>query len=119
MRRRVAVETGRVAAHQLRHGFLRMPGRFEKFLRVPVAAETADVGVGPGDFDGLLIGTRRIAPYVTKAVELGAQRTGKSVVRVAGVALPFLNVPVLEVRRGEGVAVDVVEVGDERRHDMA
>src|ERR1700730_12882495 len=119
MRGPVASQAGHGAIHEVVHLLLRMAGRGQELLRGSVAAETADIRVGLVDLDGKVIGARRVAPHMAEAVELGLDGAEHAVVRMARLALALADIAVLEMLRGQGLALDVLEVLDERRHDMA
>src|SRR5262249_61076718 len=94
---RVTVAARGFAAHQLGLDFFGMAGRFEEFLGRPVAAEAADILVGPCDLDRLLVPSGRVAPDVAEAFEFRLEGPAESVVGVAGGAMPPLGVAVLLV----------------------
>src|ERR671922_3061299 len=96
-----------------------MARRLHELLRGGVAAEAAHVRVWPSDLDWLLVRPGGVAPHVAEPVELGADGAAEPVVGVTGVALAFLDVAVLEVRRRERIAVSILQIGDERRHHVA
>lgn len=83
------------AVHQGSHIFLRVARRVQELLGFSVASETADVRIGLGDLDRLLVQPRRIAPDVAQAGELGLEGAPEAVVGVAGVALVLANIAIL------------------------
>src|SRR6185369_1653846 len=109
---RVTLEAGRLAAHELGHDRLLRLG-VEKLLRLAVATETTHVGVRRGDLDGEMVGSGGVVPDVAEPAELGPKGATEAVVGMAGVALVLTDVAVLEVGRGQGVALDVLEVAHE------
>src|SRR4030095_13835711 len=58
------------------------------------------------------------AIHVAEPGELGQERAPRPVIGVAGVALVLADVAILEMRGGERVALHVLQVPDERSHDM-
>src|SRR5262245_20473683 len=90
----------------------------QELLRLAMASKTSQVRIRLGDLDGQDVGSGRVAPDVAEAVDLGLEGAGKPVIGVARVALVFLNVPILEMRGGERVALLVLQIADVRAHDV-
>src|SRR5262245_61881147 len=109
MGRPVTVQTRCRTCHQVRYLILRMSGGVQELLRLGVAAQTANVRVRLRDVDRKDVAAGRVPPHMAQAVELGLQRAGEAVVGMAGVAVMFLYVAVLEMRGGERVALDVLQ----------
>src|SRR5262249_48413031 len=107
MGRRVAVQTRGRAGHQIRYLFLGVTAGIQELLRLPMRRETAQVGVRPGNLDRKDVRARRIAPDVAESLDFRPERTGQAVVGVARVALVLLDVAVLEMGRGERVALHI------------
>src|SRR5215472_18504003 len=116
MDRGVAGDALHAAIHERLHVLFRMTLGVQELLRVPVTAEAAHVRVGMGDLDGQLIGPGGVAPYMAEAFELGPDRASEAVIRMTRITLALADVAVLEVRRGEGVTLNVLEVLHEGRH---